>query len=165
MPTVTSTDGTTIAYETIVVDRVVDHAVQAYVDAFLLGEIARLHVGTDLEPHDDRLGRQRQVDVALGDRARGAPDHVDPNLVLRQLGQRVHERPDRTLDVGLTIRLSSGTSSRSARAMSSCSVGGRVDTISAARTFASRSCTTWWRRALVLDLADVAAFGVADQPS
>src|SRR5512132_2810070 len=84
-----------------VVDRVVDHAVQPDVDAFPLGEVAGLHVWTDVEPDDDRPRGQRQVDVALGDRAGGAPDHVDPHLVLRQLGERVDERPDRALHVRL----------------------------------------------------------------
>src|SRR6185436_20008840 len=91
-----------------VIDRVVDHAVEPDVDAFLLGEIARLHVGTDVEPYDDRPGCQRQVDVALGDRPGGAPDHVDPHLVLRQLGERVHERPDRALHVRLHDQIQLG---------------------------------------------------------
>src|SRR5918994_2917187 len=84
-----------------VVDRVVDHAVQANVHALLLGQVPGLHVRADVEPDDDRAGGQLEVDVALGDRSGRAVDHVHADLVLRELGKRVDERPDRTLHVGL----------------------------------------------------------------
>ncbi len=84
-----------------VVDRVVDHAVQADVDAFLLGELARLLVRAHVEPDHDAVRRERQRDVVLGDAAgRGAHD-VHAHLLLRQLQERVGERAERPLDVGL----------------------------------------------------------------
>ena len=51
-----------------VVDRVVDHLVRTDVDAFLLGELARVLVGPDVEADHDRVRGHRERDVVLGDR-------------------------------------------------------------------------------------------------
>ena len=57
--------------------------------------------GADVEPDDDRRRRLRQADVRLGDAADARRDDVDADVVGRQLGQRVRDRLDRALHVGL----------------------------------------------------------------
>src|SRR5204863_10038615 len=86
---------------THVVDRLVDHAVEAEVDALLVGHLLRLLIGADVEPDHDRPRGHREIHVALGDRAHAGVDHADPYLVLRELLERVDERTERTLHVRL----------------------------------------------------------------
>ena len=84
-----------------VVDRVVDHLVEADVDVLLLGQIARRLVGPHVEPDHDRVRRDGERDVALGDGARRAMHDVHADLLLRQLEERVGQRAERALHVGL----------------------------------------------------------------
>src|SRR5262249_8265348 len=52
-----------------VVERVVDDVVEPDLDAFLLGVLAALARGADVEADDDRAAGLGEVDVALGDAA------------------------------------------------------------------------------------------------
>ena len=79
----------------------VDHRVGADLDALLLGGAARVGERADVEADDDRVGRGGEHHVGLVDPARGAADHVDRDLVLRQLRDLVLERLERARDVGL----------------------------------------------------------------
>src|SRR5687768_13165211 len=60
-----------------VVEDLVDHAVQADLDAALLGHRAGRLVGHDVEADDDRAARVGQLDVAFRDRSDRAVDHAD----------------------------------------------------------------------------------------
>ena len=60
-----------------------------------------LGVGTHVEADDDRVGRVGQHDVGLGDTADRRVDDVDADLGLVHLVERVLERLDRALHVGL----------------------------------------------------------------
>ena len=84
-----------------VLDDLVDDAVQAHVDLGALGLGLGLGLGAHVEADDDRVGGVRQHDVGLVDRADAAVDDVDADLGLVHLVQRVHERLDGALDVGL----------------------------------------------------------------
>ena len=83
------------------VEGVVDDRVEADVDAFALGGGGRLGLGPDVEADDDGVRRRREHDVALGDAADRRVHHVEPHLLGRQPGERVGERLDRALHVGL----------------------------------------------------------------
>src|SRR5918996_1291672 len=84
-----------------VVDRLIDHPVQADVDSLPLGNLACLGVGTDVEPDHDGLRRLGQHDVALGDRPHALAEDPDPDLLGGQLLQRLAQRLQRSLGVGL----------------------------------------------------------------
>ena len=62
---------------------------------------ARPRGRSHVEPDDDGIGRHRERDVVLGDAAGTGSNDVDPDLFLRKLEQRILERLDRPLDVGL----------------------------------------------------------------
>src|SRR5262249_31104290 len=64
-----------------VVERVVDDVVEPDLDALLLGELAALAGGADVEADDDRAAGLGEVDVALGDAADRGRDDVDPDLL------------------------------------------------------------------------------------
>ena len=83
------------------VDRFVDDVVVADLHAARFGELARLRVGARVEADDDRLRREREVDVRLGDAAHRRMHDVDLHLVGRQLGQRLRQRLVAALHVGL----------------------------------------------------------------
>ena len=74
----------------------VDHRVVADLDALAIGDRARVADGPHVEADDDRLGRRRQHDVGLVDAADAAVDDVDRDLLLRQLGDLVLERLERS---------------------------------------------------------------------
>ena len=84
-----------------VVEGVVDDRVEADVDAFALGGGGRLRLRPDVEADDDGVRGRRQHDVALGDAADRRVQHVEPHLVGRQPRERIGERLDRALHVGL----------------------------------------------------------------
>ena len=90
-----------------VVDGVVDDVVEADLDPLALGEARRLAGRAHVEADDDRLRRDGEVDVALGDGADARVDDGDPHLVGRELGERVGHGLDRALHVGLDDQRSS----------------------------------------------------------
>src|SRR4051794_6627068 len=79
----------------------VDHRVGADVDALALGGAAGVGQRTHVEADDDRFGGRSQHHVGLVDAAGLGVDDVDPDLLLRHLGDLVLERLQRTGDVGL----------------------------------------------------------------
>src|ERR671910_2392710 len=85
-----------------VVDRVVDDRVEAHVDALTGSALARLHVGTHVEPDDDRVVDRREVDVALGDGTHTAVEDAQLHAVVDlDLHERLFERLDGTRHVAL----------------------------------------------------------------
>ena len=68
-----------------VVDRVVDDRVEPDLDLVLLGERAGLAGRADVEADDDRLRRDGEVDVALGDGADGGVDDREADFLGRSL--------------------------------------------------------------------------------
>src|SRR4051812_10448191 len=62
-------------------DRLVDDRVVPDVDALAVGQLRRLPLGPDVEAEDDDVVGQRQVDVALGDRADAAVDDPQRDVV------------------------------------------------------------------------------------
>src|SRR6478736_1155230 len=85
-----------------IVDRVVDDRVEPRVDTLASGSLARLRVGADVEPDDDRVVDRREVHVGLGDRTDAAVD--DPQLhrvIDLDLEERLFERLDGTRHVAL----------------------------------------------------------------
>ena len=82
-------------------DRAVDHRVVADLDALALGHRARVADRPHVEGEDHRVGGGGEHHVGLGHRADRAADHVDRDLVLRQLGDLVLDRLERSGDVGL----------------------------------------------------------------
>src|SRR3954453_8379921 len=76
-------------------DRLVDDRVVPDVDALAVGELGGLTLGPDVEAQDDDVVSQRQVDVALGDRADAAVDDPQRHVVAHlDLHQRLFERLD-----------------------------------------------------------------------
>src|SRR3954464_10755016 len=76
-------------------DRLVDDRVVPDVDALAVGELGGLTLGPDVEAQDDDVVGQRQVDVALGDRADAAVDDPQRDVVAHlDLHQRLFERLD-----------------------------------------------------------------------
>src|SRR3954453_12423107 len=76
-------------------DRLVDDRVVPDVDALAVGELGGLPLGPDVEAQDDDVVGQRQVDVALGDRADAAVDDPQRDVVAHlDLHQRLFERLD-----------------------------------------------------------------------
>ncbi len=84
-----------------IVDRIVDDPVEAQLHAVPLGVVLGHRVGPDVEPDDDRIGSIGEHDIALRDCADRAMDHLDPYFVVRELLERLFDRLDRTLYVGL----------------------------------------------------------------
>src|SRR5690606_20492330 len=80
---------------------VVDDVVVAQIDAIVLSQLARTCIGPGVEPDDDRLGRDCQIDVGFADAADGRMHDLHPDLVGRQLEQRRGQCFLRTLHVGL----------------------------------------------------------------
>ena len=93
-----------------VFEHLVDDLVEAHLHALVLGELARLAVGTHVEADDGRVRHRREVDVGLGDPADAAVHERQPHLVvlLVELAQRVGERFERTLHVGLQHEVERG---------------------------------------------------------
>ena len=85
-------------------EHVVDDLVEAHLDAFVLGDLARLAVGPDVEADHGRVRDHREVEVGLGDPADAAV-HERQGALRRAPGRacckRVGERFERTLHVGL----------------------------------------------------------------
>ena len=79
----------------------VDDGVGADLDALGLGGAARVGEGADVEADDDRVGGRGEHHVGLVDAAGGGADDVDAHLLLRNLGELVHERLERTRHIGL----------------------------------------------------------------
>src|SRR3954463_8640810 len=76
-------------------DRLVDDRVVPDVDALAVGELGGLTLGPDVEAQADDVVCQRQVDVALGDRADAAVDDPQRDVVAHlDLHQRLFERLD-----------------------------------------------------------------------
>src|SRR3954464_11012921 len=76
-------------------DRRVQHRVVPDVDPLAVGELGALPLGPDVEADDDDVVGQRQVDVALADRADAAVDDPQRDVVAHlDLHQRVLERLD-----------------------------------------------------------------------
>src|SRR5712692_2776618 len=84
-----------------VVDRLVDDVVVSDVDAVRLRLGGRFGLGLHVEPQHDRVGRRREHHVAFSDHADRAVDDLQLHLVGRQPFERLRQRPDGTLDVGL----------------------------------------------------------------
>ena len=82
-------------------DSLIDDAVQADVHLLLLGLHLRLARGAHVEADDDGVGGGGQRDVGLGDAAHGRVHDVDAHLGLVHLLERVAQRLDRALHVGL----------------------------------------------------------------
>src|SRR5262249_10772917 len=79
----------------------VDHGVGADVDSLALGGAPRVGEGPHVEADDDRVGGRREHHVGLVDAAGLGMDDVDPDLLLRDLGDLVLKRLQRAGDVGL----------------------------------------------------------------
>src|SRR4051812_8848795 len=76
-------------------DRRVEHRVVPDVDTLAVGQLGGLPLGPDVEADDDDVVGQRQVDVALADRADAAVDDPQRDVVAHlDLHQRVLERLD-----------------------------------------------------------------------
>src|SRR5262249_33162137 len=84
-----------------VLRELVDDAVGADLDAFALGERARLGARAHVEADDQRAGRAREVDVVFGDAAHGLVHDVHAYLGVLDLLQLRHGRFDRAYDVAL----------------------------------------------------------------
>ena len=84
-----------------VLHRLVDDAVGPHVHLLPLRRRAGVGVGPDVEAEDDGAGGLGEQDVALGDGADAAVDHVDPHLAGAELGQRVGQRLGRAALVRL----------------------------------------------------------------
>ena len=84
-----------------VLDRLVDDAVQADVHLLLLGLLLRLARRAHVEADDDGVGRRGERDVGLGDAAHRRVDDVDAHLGLIHLLERIAQRLDGALHVGL----------------------------------------------------------------
>ena len=83
------------------VGQFVNDRVQADVHLFLLGRGLRRAVGTDVEPHNDRVRRRRQQHVRFGNRAHARMQHANLHLVVRQLLQRIRQNLGGAADIGL----------------------------------------------------------------
>ena len=79
----------------------VDHRVGADLDSLALGGATGVGQRADVEADDDRVGGRGEHHVGLVDPAGGGADHVDDDLVLRELGDLVLKRLQRARDVGL----------------------------------------------------------------
>ena len=84
-----------------VLNRFVDDAVIAYVHTRFLDNLARLGVGTDVEADDNRLRRQRQLDIGLADTAYTAGNDADLDLFRGNLAERLDQRFHTALHVAL----------------------------------------------------------------
>ena len=82
-------------------DGLVDDPVQTDVHLLLLGLLLRLARGAHVEADDDGVGGRCQRDVGLGDAAHGRVHDVDAHLGLVHLLERVAQRFDGALHVGL----------------------------------------------------------------
>ena len=70
-----------------VLNRLVDDAIQADVDLFLLCLLLRLASRANVEADDDRVGSARQRNVGLVDRAYAAVDTFDNDFLVGKLRQ------------------------------------------------------------------------------
>ena len=84
-----------------VVDRLVDDAVVADVDAGLLDRRSARGIGTNVEADNDGVRGGRQRRVGLGDTADAGADDLDLHFVVRQLLQRIPQRLGTAVHVGL----------------------------------------------------------------
>src|SRR5213593_4676337 len=84
-----------------IVDRLVDDVVVPDVDTVRLRLGRRFGLGLHVESQHDRVGRRREHHVALSDHADRAVDDLQFHLVGRQAFERLRQRPDGALDVGL----------------------------------------------------------------
>src|SRR2546423_438911 len=87
--------------QTELIDDVVDDRVGPDLDALPLGHRARVADGANVEADDHGVGCGGQHHVGLGDTADAVADHVDRDLLLRQLRDLVGQRLERPGDVGL----------------------------------------------------------------
>src|SRR5581483_7724749 len=76
--------------------RLIDDAIELDLDAFALGRRARVVVGPDVEPDDDRARGLGQQHVALADGADATVNDLDLDFAGRQLPERVGQRFGRT---------------------------------------------------------------------
>src|SRR5690606_19801086 len=88
-----------------IVDRFVDDAVVPDIDARFLDHVASGAVGAHVEADDPRIRSLCQRHVGLGDTADPARNDLYCNLIRGQLGQRVAQRLDTALHVGLEYNL------------------------------------------------------------
>src|SRR5688500_3488249 len=72
--------------------RLIDDLVELDVDAFALGGSAGVVVRPYVETDDDRAGRSREENVALGDRSDAAMNDFDRHLFVGELRERIGER-------------------------------------------------------------------------
>src|SRR4030081_2488294 len=84
-----------------VVEDVVDHAVVPEVHAVRLGLARRLGLGLDVEAEHDGVGGRGEHDVGFVDGTDRSVDDLETHLVGRQPFQRLRQRLDRSLHVGL----------------------------------------------------------------
>ena len=84
-----------------VFEQLVDDLVGADLDVFVVGQLAGLAVGTDVEADDRGVGGRGERDVVLGDATDGAVHEADLDLVALESTQRLGHRFERALHVGL----------------------------------------------------------------
>src|SRR5439155_10992344 len=77
------------------------HVVRPDLDAFALGERARLGARTDVEADDERIGRGGEIDVVLRDPADALVDDADADLWVLDLRELADGGLQRALDVAL----------------------------------------------------------------
>ena len=84
----------------------VDDLVGPDLDVFLLGQLAGLAVGTDVEADDRGVGGRRQLDVVLGDATDGPVDEGELDLVALELAQASVSASSEPVTSALRMRLS-----------------------------------------------------------
>src|SRR6185503_1755519 len=88
-----------------VVEQLVDDLVLANVDARLIGDPLRGCLHLRVESDDDRTRSRGEGQVGLGDVPDSVVDHLQADLLLRDLRERALDRFERPLDVGLEHEL------------------------------------------------------------
>ena len=87
------------------VDQFVNDGVKLDLHAFVLGFVGHAAVDPRVEAEDHGIGRGRQGDIGFGDRADGAVDDFQGDLVGLDLLQGIDDGLDRSLGVGLDHHL------------------------------------------------------------
>ena len=84
-----------------ILGQAVDDVIQADRNAFRIGQTASAHVSLDAEANDDGLGSRGQHHVILADVAGLRVQDFDRDIAFAQLVERVDDRLQRALHVGL----------------------------------------------------------------
>src|SRR5690606_34417931 len=67
---------------------------------FLLDDLARTRIGTNVETEQHRIRRQRQVGIALGDTTDTATDDANLHFIVTQTAERALQGFQRATDIG-----------------------------------------------------------------